>query len=337
LMPDKPRRNRPRRRVLMSQEQAIITPLPLAPGRPQLSGLQQTSYLIRRHPIGALGGLIVLLVICVALFAPLVAPYDPAAQAATRLLPPSAEHLMGTDELGRDVFSRVVFAARTSLYVGVLAVSLALVLGVTAGVAAGYVGGKLDNAVVGVMDIIFAFPTLVLAIVITGLLGPSLTNAMLAIGVVYAPTFARVARASVLMVKNEPYIESARVVGGKELHIVLQHVLPNVLAPLIVLATLSLSLAILAEAGLSFLGLGTQPPDAAWGLMLSQGRKFMELAPGLAIFPGLAIMITVLAFNFLGDRLAECAGSAPVRIDRGDVSTKWFVQSISTKRSGNSA
>jgi peptide/nickel transport system permease protein len=261
--------------------------------------------LLRRHPIGALGAGIVLLVIFTALFAPLIAPHDPAGQAAKRLLPPSSEHWMGTDELGRDVFSRVVFASRTSLYVGVLSVSLALLLGVTAGVLAGYVGGVFDNVLVGCMDILFAFPTLVLAIVITGLLGPSLTNAMLAIGIVYSPTFARVARSSVLTVKAEPYIEAARVVGGRSQHIILRHVLPNILAPLIVLATLSLSLAILAEAGLSFLGLGTQPPDAAWGLMLSQGRKFMELAPGLAVFPGLAIMVTVLAFNFLGDGLRD--------------------------------
>lgn len=260
---------------------------------------------VRRHPIGALGAAIVVLVILMAIFAPIVATHDPAAQEAKRLLPPSADHFMGTDELGRDVFSRVVFASRTSLYVGMLSVSLAIVLGVTAGLLAGYIGGRFDSVMVGFMDILFAFPTLVLAIVITGLLGPSLTNAMLAIGVVYSPTFARVARGAVLSVKNEAYIEAAHVVGGKQRHILLRHVLPNILAPLIVLATLSLSLAILAEAGLSFLGLGTQPPDAAWGLMLSQGRKFMELSPGLAIFPGLAIMITVLAFNFLGDGLRD--------------------------------
>ncbi len=289
----------------MSQEQTFITPLPATIARPRLGNLQQTTRLLRRHPIGTLGALIVLFILLIALFAPWVATHDPAAQASKRLLPASAAHLMGTDELGRDVFSRIVFAARISLYVGVLSVSLALALGVTAGVLAGFIGGKFDNIIVGLMDIVFAFPTLVLAIVITGLLGPSLTNAMLAIGIVYSPTFARVARSSVLSVKTELYIEAARVVGGKERHIVMRHVLPNILAPLIVLTTLSFSLAILAEASLSFLGLGTQPPDAAWGLMLSQGRKFVEVAPWLAIFPGLAIMITVLAFNFLGDGLRD--------------------------------
>ncbi len=289
----------------MNLPEAIARPVVGATARPQPGIVTKFRRLLRRHPIGALGGLIVVLVILMAIFAPSVATYDPAAQAAKRLLPPSTEHFMGTDELGRDVFSRVVFAARTSLYVGVLSVSLAIALGVTAGVLAGYIGGKFDSILVAIMDILFAFPTLVLAIVITGLLGPSLTNAMLAIGVVYSPTFARVARGSVLTVKNETYIEAAHVVGGKQGHIILRHVLPNIMAPLVVLATLSLSLAILAEAGLSFLGLGTQPPDAAWGLMLSQGRKFMEISPGLAIFPGLAIMITVLAFNFLGDGLRD--------------------------------
>lgn len=289
----------------MNQTEALARPTAAAAPRPQPSLATQLGRVLRRHPIGALGAVIVVLVLLMAIFAPTVATHDPSAQEAKRLLPPSADYLMGTDELGRDVFSRVVFAARTSLYVGVLSVSLAIVLGVTAGVLAGYIGGRFDSVLVGIMDIIFAFPTLVLAIVITGLLGPSLTNAMLAIGVVYSPTFARVARGSVLSVKNEAYIEAAHVVGGRQGHIILRHVLPNIMAPLVVLATLSLSLAILAEAGLSFLGLGTQPPDAAWGLMLSQGRKFMELSPGLAIFPGLAIMITVLAFNFLGDGLRD--------------------------------
>ena len=288
----------------MNQSAAIAPPV-AATTRSQPGLIVSMLRAVRRHPIGALGAAIVIFVILMAIFAPQVATHDPAAQEAKRLLPPNTDHFMGTDELGRDVFSRVVFAARTSLYVGVLSVSLAIVLGVTAGLLAGYIGGRFDSVMVGFMDILFAFPTLVLATVIAGLLGPSLTNAMLAIGVVYSPTFARVARGAVLSVKNEAYIEAAHVVGGKQRHIILRHVLPNILAPLIVLATLSLSLAILAEAGLSFLGLGTQPPDAAWGLMLSQGRKFMELSPGLAIFPGLAIMITVLAFNFLGDGLRD--------------------------------
>jgi peptide/nickel transport system permease protein len=273
--------------------------------RPQPSFIHRASRQISRHPIGFTGLVVVVLVLLMALFAPLIAPYEPSSQAAQRLQPPSATHLMGTDELGRDVFSRVVFGARTSLYVGLLSVSIASILGVTLGVLAGFLGGTFDNVVMRFVDIIFAFPTLVLAIVIAGLLGPSLTNAMIAIAIVFSPNFARVARSSVLTVKNEMYLEAAQVIGGKQGHVIWRHILPNILAPLIILATLSLSLAILAEAGLSFLGLGTQPPDSAWGLMLSAGRRFMEIQPGLAIFPGLAIMITVLAFNFLGDGLRD--------------------------------
>ena len=216
------------------------------------SRMRQLRSLYKQHPIGFLGGVFVVLVILMAIFAPLIATHDPSAQLSIRLLPPSADNWMGTDELGRDVFSRVVFASRTSLYVGVLSVTLAVILGVPTGVAAGYIGGNFDNIVMRFVDILFAFPALVLAIVITGLLGPSLTNAMIAIGIVFAPRFARVARSSVLTVKNELYIEAARVVGGKEWHIVRHYVLPNILAPLIVLTTLTLSQGILAEAGLSF-------------------------------------------------------------------------------------
>ena len=273
--------------------------------RPQPPLMARIMHQIRRHPIGFFGLVVVLLVLLMAIFAPVIAPYEPSSQAATRLLPPSAEHLMGTDELGRDVFSRVIFGARTSLYVGLLSVSIAMVLGVTLGVLAGFIGGNFDNIVMRFVDIIFAFPTLVLAIVIAGLLGPSLTNAMIAIAIVFSPNCARVSRGSVLTVKNDMYLEAAHVIGGKQAHVIIRHILPNIMAPLVILATLSLSLAILAEAGLSFLGLGTQPPDSAWGLMLSQGRRFMEISPGLAIFPGLAIMITVLAFNFLGDGLRD--------------------------------
>jgi peptide/nickel transport system permease protein len=273
--------------------------------RPQPGLMARVMHQIRRHPIGFMGMVVVILVLLMAIFAPIIAPYEPSAQAARRLLPPSGEHLMGTDELGRDVFSRIVYGARTSLYVGLLSVSVASILGITIGVLAGYIGGNFDTVIMRIVDIIFAFPTLVLAIVIAGLLGPSLTNAMIAIAVVFSPNFARVARSSVLTVKNEMYLEAAHVIGGRQGHVIWRHILPNIMAPLIVLATLSLSLAILAEAGLSFLGLGTQPPNSAWGLMLSQGRRFMEISPGLAIFPGLAIMITVLAFNFLGDGLRD--------------------------------
>jgi len=261
--------------------------------------------LIQQHPIGTVGVVIILIVIFVALFASIITPFSPTAQESRRLLPPSAQHYLGTDELGRDVFSRIIFGSRISLYVGIVSVSLASVLGVGVGIVSGYFGGRLDLFVMRFVDIVLAFPSLVLAIMIAGLLGPNLTNAMLAIGVVYAPQFARVVRSSTLVVRSELYIEAARVLGGTSGWIIARHVAPNILAPLIVLATLSLSTAILTEASLSFIGLGTQPPEPSWGTMLNKGRSFMEIAPWVVIFPGLAIMLVVLGFNFLGDGLRD--------------------------------
>jgi peptide/nickel transport system permease protein len=212
---------------------------------------------------------------------------------------------MGTDELGRDTFSRVVFGARVSLQVGLLAVAIALTLGTTLGLLAGFYSGRLDDVLMRLVDIMFAFPGLVLAIDIAGLLGPSRTNAMIAIGIVYAPAFARVVRGSVLAVKQEVYMDAARVLGASDWRLVRRHVLPNVLAPLIVMVSVYLSQAILSEAALSFLGLGTQPPEPSWGGMLSASRTYMEISPAMAIFPGAAIMLVVLGFNFLGDGLRD--------------------------------
>jgi peptide/nickel transport system permease protein len=258
-----------------------------------------------RNPIGIVGAAIVLATVLVAIAAPLVSPYDPASQAHRRLLPPSVQHPMGTDALGRDTFSRIIYGSRVSLQVGALAVVIALGIGATLGVLGGFYGGRLDDWLMRLVDIMFAFPGLVLAIVIAGLLGPSRTNAMIAIGVVYAPAFARVVRGSVLSVMAEPYVEAARVVGAPDWQMVRRHVLPNIMAPLIVMATVYLSTAILSEAALSFLGLGTQPPEPSWGGMLDAARSYMEISPWTAIFPGLAIMLVVLGFNFLGDGLRD--------------------------------
>lgn len=291
----------------MTQENAALS----TPGytgytlRPKPSTKQRLSRLVRRHPLGSFGAVIIILLVIIAILAPLFSPYDPTAQIGKRLQPPDNEFLLGTDHLGRDVLSRIIYASRVSLYVGLLAVGLALVIGVPIGILAGYLGGAFDNIVMRFIDLMLAFPALVLAIVLAGLLGPSITNAMIAIGIVYAPRFARVARGSVLSVVEEVYVEAAKAIGGNSPHILWRHVLPNIMAPLIVLATLQLSTAILTEAGLSFLGLGTQPPDPSWGIMLSSGRQYMELAPGVTVFPGLAIAITVLAFNLLGDGLRD--------------------------------
>jgi peptide/nickel transport system permease protein len=289
----------------MSEASISLSPSAIFINRAEISVWQRLRLFPRQNPIGAIGASVILFVIFVAVFAPFLSRYDPTSQASKRLLEPSGEHWLGTDELGRDVFARIIFGSRISLQVGIIAVSIALAIGGTAGILAGYIGGPFETLVMRIVDIIFAFPGLVLAIVIAGLLGPSIDNAMKAIGIIYAPTFARVTRSAVLTVKNEVYIEAARVVGGRDLHIIRYYILPNIIAPIIVLATLQMSTAILTEASLSFLGLGTQPPDPAWGTMLSNGRKFMEFAPWVAVFTGLAILIAVLGFNFLGDGLRD--------------------------------
>jgi ABC-type dipeptide/oligopeptide/nickel transport system permease subunit len=253
-----------------------------------------------RNPIGMVGAAIVLFTVLLALLAPVISPR--AVRAGYRY---PGRYWMGTDELGRDRLSRIIYGARVSLQVGAISVVLALVAGLVIGVLAGFYRGWLDDWLMRVVDIVFAFPGLVLAIVIAGLLGPSRTNAMIAIGIIYAPAFARVIRGSVLAVMAESYVEAARVVGASDPRIMIRHLLPNIMAPIIVLTTVYLSTAILSEAALSFLGLGTQLPEPSWGGMLNAARRFMELAPWLAIFPGGAIMLVVLGFNFLGDGLRD--------------------------------
>ncbi len=258
-----------------------------------------------RNPIGIVGAVLVALTVLVAGLGPFVWRIAPSAQNWKRLQGPSAVNPMGTDELGRDLLARVIHGAQVSLEVGAVAVLIAVALGLTVGLLAGYYGGFVDAALMRIVDVIFAFPGLVLAIVIAGLLGPSRTNAMIAIGVVYAPAFARVMRAAVLEVLGRPFVEAARALGAGGIRIMLRHLLPNVVAPLIVMVTVYLSTAILSEAALSFLGLGTQPPEPSWGSMLNTSRTYMELQPWYTIFPGLAIMLVILGFNFLGDGLRD--------------------------------
>ncbi len=291
----------------MSQAQLTITPQTTSEFvmRPPPTLPQRIGRFVRQQPIGMIGIIIITIVILTAVFAPVIAPYPPTAQDFRRLQPPSATNWLGTDDLGRDVFSRIVYGSRVSLQVGLISVTLALLLGVTIGVLAGYIGGRFDNISMRGVDLLFAFPGLVLAIVIAGLLGPSITNTMIAIGIIYAPTFARVSRSSVLTVQNELYLEAARLTGGGHFHVIRKHIAPNILAPLVILVTLSMSTAILTEAALSFLGLGTQPPTPSWGKMLSEGRRFMEIAWWTTVFPGIAIVIAVLGFNLLGDGLRD--------------------------------
>jgi peptide/nickel transport system permease protein len=252
-------------------------------------------------------GLVILgLLVVVAVLGNLLAPYGVNAVDVDHMLEgPSGSHLFGTDELGRDVLSRVLLAARVSLLVAVVSVGLALVVGVTIGLVAGFYRGWVDNVLMRCMDVLFAFPVLLLAVAIVAVLGRGLVTAMVAIGVVYAPIFARVTRASVLSVREQVFVKAAVSIGASDGRIMRRHVLPNIAAPLIVQTSLSLAFAILSEAALSFLGLGIQPPQPSWGRMLYDGRGFVEDSWWLGLFPGAAIFLTVLAFNVVGDALRD--------------------------------
>ncbi len=258
-----------------------------------------------RNPIGITGAIIVGFNVFIAIFGPYIWTIDPDELVATRLQDPSWAHPMGTDELGRDTMARIIHGAQVSLQVGAISVGIAFVLGVSLGLLSGFFGGKVDSLLMRFVDMMFALPGLVLAIVIAGLLGPNRRNAMIAIGIVITPAFARVVRGSVLEVMGFPFVESARALGASHKRIMVRNVLPNIAAPLIVLVTVYLSTAILSEAALSFLGLGTQPPEASWGGMLNSARSYLDADPWLSIFPGLAIAIVVLGFNFLGDGLRD--------------------------------
>ncbi|TDO87807.1 peptide/nickel transport system permease protein [Halanaerobium saccharolyticum] len=256
--------------------------------------------------IGIAGLGIIVFLIVVAALAPVLAPYDPIkTDILARYRAPSSEHLLGTDGLGRDILSRIIYGSRISLQVGLLSVALALVFGVSFGLIAGFYGGKLDMAIMRFMDIMLAFPSILLAIGIVAILGPQLKNAMIAIGIINVPRFARIVRSSVLSIKESEYISAARALGAGDLRIIFKHLLPNAMAPLIVQTTLSIATAILEAAALSFLGLGAQPPSPEWGAMLSDARSSLQKAPWVATFPGLAIIFGVLGFNLLGDGLRD--------------------------------
>lgn len=261
---------------------------------------------VLRNRLAAIGVLIVGGLLVAALLAPWLAPYDPEMQFADAARqPPSADYFFGTDNIGRDNFSRVLYGTRVSLFVGVASMLFAGVLGVTLGLASGYYGGWLDTVIMRTMDALLAFPAVLLAIFIIAVLGPSLLNAILAVGIVYTPTFARLIRASALAIREKEYMESARAIGLRDGQIMRRVILLNSLSPLVVQFSLGVGYAILVEAGLSFLGLGVQPPMPAWGSMLGYGRNYMAMAPWLTAFPGLAIFVTVLGFNFVGDGLRE--------------------------------
>lgn len=271
------------------------------------SSLWHDAFLRLRHNRSAMAGLaIVLLLTIMAFLAPVLAPSDPLKQdLEIRLEAPSHQHLLGTDDLGRDLLSRIIFGSRISLQVGFFSVALALILGTLLGSIAGYFGGLFDTVIMRFMDVLLAFPGVLLAIGIVAVLGPSLTNAMIAIGLVSIPRYARVVRASVLTVRDSEYVQAARAVGNSGFRILFLHVLPNCLAPLTVQTTLGIATAILEAAGLSFLGLGAQPPTPEWGAMLAGARQYLRLAPWVTALPGIAIVFTVMGFNLLGDGLRD--------------------------------
>jgi peptide/nickel transport system permease protein len=275
-----------------------------APGRPQRPGAGTVRKVIR-EPIGLIGLVIIVTLIVVAMLAPVIAPYPPDDQPGSRLEAPSSTYWLGTDDLGRDIFSRLLYGARVSLQVGIIAVGIALVIGGILGLLSGYYVGIVDSLVQRLVDVLLAFPTLILVIALTTVMGASTTTAMIAIGIAYSPAIARVVRGATLQVRQEQYVEAGKTIGVGPSRMILRHIVPNIAPPVIVQSTLLLSTAILAEAALSFLGLGTQPPAASWGAMLGAGRKYMETAPWVAIFPGLAISITVLGFNLLGDAMRD--------------------------------
>ncbi|RFU21353.1 ABC transporter permease [Geodermatophilus marinus] len=275
----------------------------LRPARPRW---RETLGLLARNPTAAGAATVLVLVALVAVFDQQLAPEGPnEISVEDRLQPPSTEHWFGTDDLGRDVLSRIILGASVSLRVGFTAVGIALVVGTLIGLLAGYYGKWVDDVLMRFMDVIFAFPAVLLAIAVLAVRGPGPTNTAIAIAVVYVPIFARVTRASVLGVREEVYVRASRSVGASDLRLLTRHILPNAAPPIIVQTSISLAFAVLAEAALSFLGLGTQPPNPSWGLMLAEGRGYIELAWWIAFFPGMAIFLVVLCFNLLGDGLRD--------------------------------
>lgn len=261
---------------------------------------------LARNKAAVVGAVTIVLLISLALAAPWITPYPPNDQSFTAyLVAPSSSHLFGTDQLGRDTFSRVVFGSRISLRIGLIAVSIAVVFGLTFGMIAGYYGGKIDSVLMRCMDVMLAFPDILLALAIVAVLGPALTTVMIAVGIASIPHFTRVVRATVLSAKESEYIDAARVVGCSTPRIIVRHLLPNTFAPVLVMATTGTAAAIITGAALSFLGLGVQPPTAEWGSMLSNGRDFIRHAYWMTLFPGIAIFVTVMAINLFGDGLRD--------------------------------
>ncbi len=285
----------------------VIPEIKRNPMKHQVSGFALFRRRLVRNRMTTVGGCLIIMVILVAIFAPLLAPHDPDAIYYDAVLasPGTQGHLLGTDTVGRDLLSRIVYGARVSVVVGSVAVGISLALGLTVGLIAGFFGGFIESMLMRVVDIFLAFPVILLAIAIMGVLGPSLLNVIIALGFVGWAQYARLVRGEVLSVKEREFVESGRAIGASSLRLILVYILPNVMAPVIVIATFGMATAILAEASLSFLGLGIQPPTSSWGSILADGRTLMRGAPHVTIFPGIAIALTILGLNFLGDGLRD--------------------------------
>jgi peptide/nickel transport system permease protein len=289
-----------------SLDRAVVIPAAAKAHRPAASPWVAARRRFMRSTAGLAGAAVLVVLVLGAIFAPWIAPYDPVKQDfRIERDPPSLAHPMGVDDLGRDVLSRVIWGARVSLAAGAVAATIALMAGSALGMLAAFYGGRADTVIMRSMDVLLAFPYLLLAIGVVAILGPGLLTAMIAIGIVHVPGYARIVRGSVLMVRSREYVEAATALGASDLRVMGVHVLPNVLAPIIVQVTLNVGSSIIDTAGLSFLGLGTQPPTPDWGNMLAAGRSELINAPWIVTFPGLAILVTVLAFNLMGDALRD--------------------------------
>jgi peptide/nickel transport system permease protein len=281
----------------MSAENATLT---------ARKGFREFAHRLRKNPLALFGFIVLSLLVLVAIFAPVIAPYGYSEQhLESAFEPPSSKFLLGADEFGRDILSRLIYGARVSLQVGFVAVGLALVVGGFLGALAGYYGGFWDNIIMRAMDILLGVPSTLLAIAIAASLGPGLVNLMISVGIASIPFYARIVRGAVLSVRGQEFVEAAKAMGSGDLRIIFRHILPNSMAPIIVQTTLDVAYAILSAAGLSFIGLGVQPPFPEWGSMLSGGRQYIFEAPHMTLFPGIAIMLTILSLNFLGDGLRD--------------------------------
>lgn len=282
--------------------QQITTPIP----ETQSSSIAQFLRRLFVSPSAKIGAVILVFFVIVAIFAPAIAPFDPLQMGVGKnLQPPSGAHWFGTDEFGRDLFSRVVFGSRLTLMIGLIAVGISMIAGVSIGLVAGYAGGWIETVLMRSIDVLFSFTETLIALAAVAVLGPSLTNAMIAVGISSIPFYARVTYGAVLVEKNKEYFKASQAIGARPVRLIVRHLIPNILSPIVVISTVGVSIAILSASALSFLGLGAQPPSPEWGAILSAGRDYFKRAPWITAFPGLSIALVVLGFNLLGDGLRE--------------------------------